>query len=128
MRALAHRCAGAQRIPIVNYLLAAAAQETQAAVIHYDHDYDTLAEVMIFESAWLASPDRSRRRDRVAQDRIAIAERRLVATRLNSGSAVGPSGSQETGMLQCIWLRPHTTPSIWQRDLDRLVARGKAAA
>jgi predicted nucleic acid-binding protein len=54
MRTLAHRSAGAQRIPIVDYLVAAAAQETGAAVLHYDHDYDTLAEVMAFESIWLA--------------------------------------------------------------------------
>ena len=54
MRALAHRSAGAHRLPIVDYLLAAAAQETGAAVLHYDRDYDTLAEVMAFESIWLA--------------------------------------------------------------------------
>ncbi len=54
MRALAHRSAGAQRLPIVDYLVAAAAQELGAAVIHYDRDYDTLAEVMEFESIWLA--------------------------------------------------------------------------
>ena len=54
MRALAHRSAGAQRVPIVDYLVAAAAQELGAAVIHYDHDYDTLAEVLEFESIWLA--------------------------------------------------------------------------
>jgi predicted nucleic acid-binding protein len=54
MRTLAHRSAGAQRIPIVDYLIAAAAQETGAAVIHYDRDYDTLAEVMTFQSTWLA--------------------------------------------------------------------------
>jgi predicted nucleic acid-binding protein len=54
MRTLAHRSAGAQRIPIVDYLLAAAAQETGAAVLHYDRDYDTLAEIMAFESVWLA--------------------------------------------------------------------------
>jgi predicted nucleic acid-binding protein len=54
MRTLAHRSAGAQRIPIADYLVAAAAQETGAAVLHYDHDYDTLAEVMAFESIWLA--------------------------------------------------------------------------
>jgi predicted nucleic acid-binding protein len=56
MRALAHRSAGAHRIPIVDYLTAAAAQETGAAVLHYDHDYDTLAEVMVFDSVWLAPP------------------------------------------------------------------------
>jgi predicted nucleic acid-binding protein len=54
MRALAHRSSGAQRIPIADYLVAAAAQETGAAVLHYDRDYDTLAEVMAFESIWLA--------------------------------------------------------------------------
>jgi hypothetical protein len=54
MRSLAHRSAGAQRIPIVDYLVAAAAQELGAAVIHYDRDYDTLAELMEFESVWLA--------------------------------------------------------------------------
>lgn len=54
MRSLAHRSAGAQRFPIVDYLVAAAAQELGAAVIHYDRDYDTLAEVMEFESIWLA--------------------------------------------------------------------------
>jgi predicted nucleic acid-binding protein len=54
MRTLAHRSSGAQRIPIVDYLVAAAARETGAAVLHYDRDYDTLAEVMEFESAWLA--------------------------------------------------------------------------
>ncbi len=54
MHTLAHRSAGAQRIPIADYLVAAAAQETGAAVLHYDSDYDTLAEVMAFESIWLA--------------------------------------------------------------------------
>jgi predicted nucleic acid-binding protein len=56
MRTLSRRSAGAQRIPIADYLLAAAAQELGAAVLHYDRDYDTLAEVMTFESIWLASP------------------------------------------------------------------------
>jgi len=54
MRRLAHRSAGAQRLPVVDYLVAAAAQEIGAAVLHYDRDYDTLAEVMEFESVWLA--------------------------------------------------------------------------
>jgi predicted nucleic acid-binding protein len=54
MRALARRSAGAHRIPIVDYLTAATAQETGAAVLHYDRDYDALAEVMTFESVWLA--------------------------------------------------------------------------
>jgi predicted nucleic acid-binding protein len=54
MGMLAHRAAGAQRLPLVDYLVAAAAQETGAAVLHYDSDYDTLAEVMEFDSIWLA--------------------------------------------------------------------------
>lgn len=54
MRALAHRSAGAQRLPIVDYLVAASAQQLGAAVLHYDRDYDSLAEVMEFESVWLA--------------------------------------------------------------------------
>jgi predicted nucleic acid-binding protein len=54
MRTLAHRSAGAHRIPVVDYLIASAAQETGAAVIHYDRDYDTLTDVMTFESVWLA--------------------------------------------------------------------------
>ena len=56
MRELAYRSAGAQRLPIIDYLVAAAAQELGAAVIHYDRDYDTLAELMEFESVWLAPP------------------------------------------------------------------------
>lgn len=54
MRTLAQRSAGAQRLPIVDYLVAAAAQEIGGAVLHYDGDYDTLAEIMEFQSIWLA--------------------------------------------------------------------------
>ena len=54
MRALAHRSAGAHRLPIVDYLVAACAQELGGAVLHYDRDYDVVAEVMEFESIWLA--------------------------------------------------------------------------
>lgn len=54
MRAMAHRSAGAQCLPIVDYLVAASAQELGAAVIHYDRDYDTLAELLGFDSIWLA--------------------------------------------------------------------------
>lgn len=54
MRTLAHRSAGAQRLPIVAYLVAAAAQELGGAVLHYDSDYDTLAEIMELEAIWLA--------------------------------------------------------------------------
>ncbi len=54
MRTLAHRSAGAQRLPLVDYLLAATAQDTASAVLHYDRDFDTLAEIVGFESIWLA--------------------------------------------------------------------------
>jgi hypothetical protein len=56
MRLLARRSHGAHRLPIIDYLVAASAQEVGAAVLHYDSDYDTLAEVMEFESMWLAAP------------------------------------------------------------------------
>jgi predicted nucleic acid-binding protein len=56
MRALVGRSAGAHRLRIVDYLLGAAAQELGAPVRHYDHDYDTLAEVVSFDSVWLVSP------------------------------------------------------------------------
>ncbi len=56
MGALARRSHGAHRLPIVDYLVAASAQEVGCAVLHYDHDYDTLAEVLDFESLWLAQP------------------------------------------------------------------------
>jgi hypothetical protein len=54
MRLLAQRAHGAHRLPIVDYLLAATAEQIGAAVLHYDRDYDTLTEVMEFESVWLA--------------------------------------------------------------------------
>jgi predicted nucleic acid-binding protein len=56
MRALARRSAGAHRVPPIDYLVAAAAHELGGAVIHYDRDYDLLAEVLPFESVWLAPP------------------------------------------------------------------------
>lgn len=56
MRQLAQRSHGAHRLPVVDYLLAATAEHVGAAVLHYDRDYDTLAEVMEFESVWLAPP------------------------------------------------------------------------
>lgn len=41
MRTLAHRSGGAHRIPIVDYLIAAAAaQESGAAVLHFEDSYD----------------------------------------------------------------------------------------
>lgn len=56
MRQLAQRSHGAHRLPIIDYLLAATAEQLGAAVLHYDRDYDTLAEAMEFASVWLAPP------------------------------------------------------------------------
>lgn len=57
MHALAYRSAGAQRgIPVIDYLVAASAEAIGGAVLHYDRDYDRLAEVMEFESVWLVPP------------------------------------------------------------------------
>jgi len=56
MRELAQRSHGAHRLPLVDYLLAATAEQVGAAVLHYDRDYDTLTEAMEFESVWLAPP------------------------------------------------------------------------
>lgn len=56
MRELARRSHGAHRLPVVDYLLAATAEQLGAAVLHYDRDYDTLAEVMELKSAWLVPP------------------------------------------------------------------------
>jgi predicted nucleic acid-binding protein len=47
---------GQVALPIVDYLLAAAAQDIGAAVLHYDHDFDTLATIMNFDSIWIAPP------------------------------------------------------------------------
>jgi len=56
MRKLAGRSHGAHRLPIVDHLLAATAEQIGAGVLHYDREYDTLAEVMEFESVWLGPP------------------------------------------------------------------------
>ncbi|MBA3422713.1 MAG: PIN domain-containing protein [Thermoleophilaceae bacterium] len=56
MRELAGRSAGYHRIPLPDYLIAASAQEFGIDVLHYDHHYDRLAEVMRFESRWIAPP------------------------------------------------------------------------
>ncbi|MCP9489325.1 MAG: PIN domain-containing protein [Solirubrobacteraceae bacterium MAG38_C4-C5] len=54
MRALARRAS--HRIPIADYLVAASAQERSLDVLHYDHHFDLLAEVLTFDSVWLAPP------------------------------------------------------------------------
>lgn len=47
---------GYHRIPAADYLIAAAAERAGAAVLHYDRHFDRLAEVMGFESRWIAPP------------------------------------------------------------------------
>jgi predicted nucleic acid-binding protein len=54
MRALAARAPLQHRVPLADLLIAAAAQEAALGVVHYDHHYDRLAEVLSFESRWLA--------------------------------------------------------------------------
>lgn len=44
------------RVPVADYLIAAAAAECGFGVLHYDHHYDTLAGVLGFESVWIAAP------------------------------------------------------------------------
>lgn len=44
------------RIPPLDYLVAAAAQEAGVDVLHYDHHFDRLAEVLHFDSRWVAPP------------------------------------------------------------------------
>lgn len=53
---LAAISAGHHRVPIADLLIAAAAQEAAVGVLHYDHHYDRLAEVLEFDSRWLARP------------------------------------------------------------------------
>ncbi len=54
IRELARRGAGRHRVPVADVLIAAAAQEAGVGVLHYDHHYDRLAEVLHFRSMWLA--------------------------------------------------------------------------
>jgi predicted nucleic acid-binding protein len=42
------------RVPVADYLIAAAAAERGFGVLHYDRHYDTLADVMGFASVWIA--------------------------------------------------------------------------
>ena len=44
------------RVPVSDYLIAAAAAERGFGVLHYDHHYDTLAGALGFESVWIAPP------------------------------------------------------------------------
>ncbi len=47
---------GERRIPASDYLIAAAAAERGAGVLHYDRHFDTLCRVLGIESVWVAEP------------------------------------------------------------------------
>ena len=47
---------GRRRIPAADYLIAAAAADRGAGVLHYDRHYDDLCGVLGIESVWLARP------------------------------------------------------------------------
>lgn len=54
VRELARRDGGYHRVSIPDVLIAAAAQEVGADVLHYDRHFDRLAKVLHFRSVWLA--------------------------------------------------------------------------
>jgi predicted nucleic acid-binding protein len=47
---------GERRLPAADYLIAAAAAECGAGVLHYDHHFDALCRVLGIESVWVATP------------------------------------------------------------------------
>lgn len=47
---------GYHRLALPDLLIAACAQDAGIGVLHYDHEYDRLREVMNFESRWIAPP------------------------------------------------------------------------
>jgi predicted nucleic acid-binding protein len=47
---------GRRRLPATDYLIAAAAAERYAGVLHYDRHFDTLCGVLRIESVWIAEP------------------------------------------------------------------------
>lgn len=53
MRSLARR-GNHHRVPLPDVLVAACAAEAGVGVLHYDRHYDRLAEVLPFESRWIA--------------------------------------------------------------------------
>jgi predicted nucleic acid-binding protein len=56
-RRLAQRRPPAHRgIKRPDLLIAAAAEDGAVGVLHYDHDFDRMAEVLSFESRWVAEP------------------------------------------------------------------------
>jgi predicted nucleic acid-binding protein len=55
---LARHAAGFHRLPHQDYLVAAIAAAHELGVLHYDADFDRIAEhsSLVFESLWIASP------------------------------------------------------------------------
>jgi predicted nucleic acid-binding protein len=47
---------GERRLPAADYLIAAAAAERGAGVLHYDRHFDALCRVLGIESIWIAEP------------------------------------------------------------------------
>ncbi len=47
---------GERRLPAADYMIAAAAAERGAAVLHYDSHFDLLCRVLGIESVWIAQP------------------------------------------------------------------------
>jgi predicted nucleic acid-binding protein len=47
---------GERRLPAADYLIAVAAAERGADVLHYDRHFDTLCRVLGIESVWVAEP------------------------------------------------------------------------
>ena len=47
---------GKRRLPAADYLIAAAAAERGASVLHYDRHFDALCGVLGIESVWIAEP------------------------------------------------------------------------
>jgi predicted nucleic acid-binding protein len=47
---------GERRLPAADYLIAAAAAERGAGVLHYDHHFDLLCRTLGVASVWIAEP------------------------------------------------------------------------
>ena len=56
LRDLSTKGAGYHRVKLPDALIAAAAQHAGVGVLHYDRHYDRLAEVLTFDSRWIAAP------------------------------------------------------------------------
>lgn len=54
MEALATHSDAYHRLPMPDYLIAAAAEDAGQGVLHYDNHFDRLQQVFAFESHWIA--------------------------------------------------------------------------